>query len=87
MAVSVLGTVLGPIHTTLLGLFHPRIPQTLWNSGKIDRRKLEACLEFTTISTDRGAAFLLIEEQAHTNSSGTFFPGSAVLFRVKFSSG
>ena len=31
--VSVLGTVLGPIHTTLLGLFHPRTPQTLWNSG------------------------------------------------------
>ena len=56
LTVSVLGTVLGPIHTTLLGLFHPRIPQTLWNSGRIDRRKLEACLEFTTISTDRGAA-------------------------------
>ena len=53
--VSVLGTVLGPIHTTLLGLFHPRTPQPLWNSGGIDRRKLKLCLEFTTISRDRGA--------------------------------
>ena len=53
--VSVLGTVLGPIHTTLLGLFHPRTPQPLWNSGGIDRRKLKPCLEFTTISRDRGA--------------------------------
>ena len=52
LTVSVLGTVLGPIHTTLLGLFHPRTPQPLWNRGGIDRRKLKACLEFTTISRD-----------------------------------
>ena len=49
-SVSVLGTVPGPIHTTLLGLFLPRSPPTLWNSGTADRRKLKPRLEFNTIS-------------------------------------
>ena len=78
--VSVLGTVLGPIHTTLLGLFRPRTPQTLWNSGGIDRRKLQPCLEFTTISR------WMDEKSSHTNSSSTFLPGLLVLLMVKFSS-
>ena len=50
LAGSVLGVVLGPIHRNLLGLFHPHTPQTLWNSGTADSRKLKLCLEFTTIS-------------------------------------
>ena len=80
MTVSVLGTVLGPIHTTLLGLFHPRTPQPLWNRGGIDRRKLKACLEFTTISRDsRGASLTPTGVQLSSQAQLVLFSWSSFL--------
>ena len=79
--VSVLKTVLGPIHTTLLGLFHPRSPQTLWNSGGLTGG---SCSHVWNSPPFLG---LQMEEQpSHTNRSLTFFPGPVLLLRVNFAS-